>query len=118
MTSPRVEDKPLAWLAGEIKTPPLSTEARIEAGFLLRQLQKGDVLGMPQSETMPEIGPRCHQLRIRDAGHSWRIIYRTDPDAIVIADVFEKKTGKTPKGVIEVCQRRLRIYDKTKEGKP
>jgi hypothetical protein len=28
-------DKPLAWLHGEIKTPPFSTEARIEAGVLL-----------------------------------------------------------------------------------
>lgn len=29
-------DKPLIWLRGEIKTPPLSAEARIEAGYLLR----------------------------------------------------------------------------------
>jgi hypothetical protein len=28
-------DKPLAWLHGEIKTPPFSAEARIEAGVLL-----------------------------------------------------------------------------------
>ncbi len=27
------KDKPLVWLHGEIKTPPLSSEARIEAGF-------------------------------------------------------------------------------------
>jgi hypothetical protein len=32
------QDKPLVWLRGEIKTPPLSTNARLEAGFLLRQL--------------------------------------------------------------------------------
>jgi hypothetical protein len=28
------KDKPLAWLYGEIKTPPFSKEARIEAGYL------------------------------------------------------------------------------------
>ncbi len=32
-------DKPLVWLSGEIKTPPLSKDARIEAGYLLRMLQ-------------------------------------------------------------------------------
>jgi hypothetical protein len=30
------KDKPLAWLHGEVKTPPFSKEARFEAGFLLR----------------------------------------------------------------------------------
>jgi hypothetical protein len=33
-------DKPLVWLHGEVKTPPLSTAARIEAGVLLRRLQR------------------------------------------------------------------------------
>ena len=37
------QGKPLAWLHGEVKTPPLSQEARIEAGFLLRQLQEGQL---------------------------------------------------------------------------
>ena len=110
------DDKPLAWLAGEVKTPPFSTAARIEAGFLLRRLQQGEVLKMPQSETLPEIGRRCHQLRIRDADHLWRIVYRTDPDAVVIAEVFDKKTGKTPRPIIAVCKRRLQEYDNAKEG--
>lgn len=34
-------DKPLVWLHGEVKTPPLSQPARLEAGCLLRRLQKG-----------------------------------------------------------------------------
>jgi phage-related protein len=60
---------------------------------------------------MPAIGSRCHELRIIDANKTWRIIYRIDKDAIVIADVFEKKTQQTPKRVIEACKRRLRDYD-------
>lgn len=32
-------DKLVRWLASEIKAPPLSREARIEAGVLLRRLQ-------------------------------------------------------------------------------
>jgi hypothetical protein len=49
-------DKPLVWLHGEIKTPPFSALARIEAGVLLRRLQRGETLRMPQSRPMPSIG--------------------------------------------------------------
>lgn len=104
-------DKPIVWLHGEIKTPPLSAEARLETGFFLRQLQRGDCLQMPRSRTMPSIGPRCHELRINDVGRTWRVIYRIDPDAIVIAHVFAKKTRKTPKNIVESCRRRLEEYD-------
>jgi phage-related protein len=46
-----------------------------------------------------------------DEDSTWRVVYRIDDDAIVIAEVFKKKTQATPKDVIEVCQRRLRRYD-------
>jgi phage-related protein len=105
------KDKPLAWLHGQVKTPPLSREARIETGFLLRRLQRGERLRMPQSRPMPGIGARCHELRINDADTTWRLIYRIDPDAIVIAEVFAKKTEKTPKDVIQACKKRLKEYD-------
>lgn len=109
-------DKPLAWLKGEIKTPPLSREARLEAGFLLRRLQRGEVLSMPHSRPMPSIGRRCHELRINDHDQTWRIIYRVDEDAVVIADVLAKKTQRTPVAVIEQCRRRLRQYDRVSKG--
>lgn len=60
---------------------------------------------------MPGIAPHCHELRVVDAGKTWRIIYRIDADAIVIADVFQKATAQTPAHVIENCRRRLRLYD-------
>ena len=103
--------KPLAWLHGEIRTPPLSTAARIEAGYLLRRLQRGDLLSMPLSRPMPRIGPRCHELRINDITSTWRVVLRIDKDAIVILDVFSKKTAQTPKSVIDVCRKRLQGYD-------
>ena len=105
------KDKPLAWLHGEVKTPPLSHAARIETGFLLRRLQRGERLRMPQSRPMPSIGARCHELRINDADTTWRLIYRVDLDAIVIAEVFAKKTEKTPKEVMQACKKRLKEYD-------
>ncbi|MGA8203293.1 MAG: type II toxin-antitoxin system RelE/ParE family toxin [Woeseiaceae bacterium] len=104
-------DKPLVWMRGEIKTPPFSRLARLEAGYMLRLLQRGDKIAMPHSRPMPSIGKRCHELRIPDGRVSWRIVYRVDADAIVIAEVFSKKTGKTPKAIIEICKQRLREYD-------
>lgn len=105
------DEKPLVWLKGEIKTPPLSTKARIEAGYLLRSLQRGEKLSMPHSRPMPAIGKRCHELRINDVNLTWRIIYRTDIDAIVILEIFEKKTNRTPKQIIDICKKRLTDYD-------
>jgi phage-related protein len=89
-------DKPLVWLHGEIKTPPFSPEVRLEAGVLLRKLQQGEKLGLPHSRPMPGIGARCHELRVPDVTGTWRIVYRVDPDAVLIAEVFAKKTETTP----------------------
>ncbi len=110
------DDKPLAWLASEIKTPPFSSHARVEAGTLLRRLQHGENIGMPSSRPMPSIGPRCHELRVRDENHNWRIIYRIDSDAVVIIEIFWKKTSATPKQVIDVCKSRLKLYDSAARG--
>ena len=105
------KEKPLIWLHGEIKTPPLSSTARIEAGYLLRKLQMGELLSLPHSRPMPLIGSRCHELRIEYQNKTWRVMYRIDDDAIVILEVFEKKTQKTPPEVIENCKRRIRLYN-------
>ena len=104
-------DKPLVWLEGEVKTPPFSQPARLEAGYLLRKLQQGETLGMPHSRPMPAIGTRCHELRINDESATWRIIYRLDTDAIVILEVFSKKSRATPKAVTNACKRRLKDYE-------
>ena len=85
------KEKPLAWLRNEVKTPPFSQEARYRAGLLLRRLQKGEKVEMPDSRPMP--------------------------DAIVIGDVFEKKTQKTPSHVIDSCKKRFRLYELAVGGK-
>lgn len=105
------KDKSLVWLHGVVRTPPFSREARVEAGYLLRRLQSGEMLAMPHSRPMPSIGPRCHELRIHDEKVTWRIIYRSDDDAIIILEVFEKRTKQTPQPVIDACKQRLRDYE-------
>ena len=104
-------DKPLVWLGGEVKSPPLGKDARVEAGYLLRCLQAGLSLSMPHSRPIKSVGPRCHELRIDDQTVAWRIFYRIDSDAILVLGVYRKRTGKTPQAVIEACRRRVRKYD-------
>jgi len=103
-------DKPRVWLAGAVKSPPFSADARMEAGFLLRRLQMGEGISVPHSRPMPTIGRGCHELWIVDADTTWRLVYAIDHDAIVILDVFAKKTQATPNRVLEVCRQRLRAY--------
>lgn len=61
---------------------------------------------------MPAIGSNCHELRIEDGNVTWRILYHIDSDAVVILEVFQKKTRTTPKAVIEVAKKRLRAYQR------
>ncbi len=79
--------------------------------MLLRLLQEGAKLGMPLAETLPDVGTRCGALRVRDTGHNWRIMYRIDADAVLVLDVYPKKTRKIPNEVIHRCKDRLKQYD-------
>lgn len=105
-----IDELPLFWLNGEIKTPPFSSKARIEAGYLLRKIQQGEFIGMPHSRPMPSIGENCHELRIQDKNKTWRIIYAIATDAILVVDVFAKKTNTTPLQKIVNCKKRLKTY--------
>ncbi|MDX2262306.1 MAG: type II toxin-antitoxin system RelE/ParE family toxin [Gemmatimonadales bacterium] len=103
--------KPLVWLKGRVISPPFSSTARLEAGLLLRQLQRGDTLSLPHSRPLPSVGLHVHELRVVDANVTWRIVYRVDPDAVVIGEIFAKKTTQTPQLVIRTCRSRFRAYD-------
>ena len=109
--------KKLAWLHGEVKTPPFSKAARIEAGYLLRRLQNGERLSLPESRPMPSIGADCHELRVTDEDLTWRIVYGLTTDAVVILEVFPKKTKTTPKLVIDNSKRRWKKYLRDSEDR-
>ena len=91
----------------------MSTAARKESGELLRRLQNGKMLGMPKSRPMSIVGPRVHELRVSDEHDTWRVVYRIDPEVILIAEVFSKKTQETPLEVIQACRQRYRKYDES-----
>ena len=96
----------------QVTTPPMGVEARRETGFLLRMLQEGEKLGMPMSRPMPAIGRGCHELRVREEGATWRIVYYLGRLEIVVLKVFQKRTQETPRNVIDLCKERLRRYRK------
>lgn len=98
------------WLHGEVKTPPFSSAARIEAGVLLRRLQRGESIALPHSRPMPDIGKGCHELRVQDETRTWRIVYHIDGDAVVILEIFSKTSRATPELVMKACRKRLRRY--------
>ena len=108
--------KDVFWLSGEIKSPPFSDLARQEAGRLIGLLQDGETIGMPHARPRPAIGRRCLELRVVDKNATWRIVCRTDPDVVVIAAVFEKKTQSTPKQEIENSKARLAAFDRVRNG--
>lgn len=103
-------EKDLVWQHGEVESPPFSTEAKVEAGLLLRKLQNSEKLSMPHSLPMSSIGAGCHELRIRDRDKIWRIFYFIGEEAIVILEVTDKKTRETPQRVLENCRQRLKKY--------
>jgi len=79
-------------------------------------LQMGEKLSMPSSRPMPSIGPRCHELRVRNGERNRRIIYRLDEDSVVVVEVFPKKTDRTSVRTLEVCRRRLAELDRMIDG--
>lgn len=103
--------KALVWLHGEVVVPPFSQEAAEEAFNFMEDLREGVKLSLPHSRPMPAVGRRCHELRIQDKSQIWRIFYRTDSDAIIITEVFAKKTSQTPLNVIKNSKKRLQRYD-------
>ncbi|MEQ1691670.1 MAG: type II toxin-antitoxin system RelE/ParE family toxin [Vicinamibacterales bacterium] len=65
---------------------------------------------------MPTLGARCGEVRVPDAALTWRILYRLDPDAVIIVDVFTKKTQATPAAILATGRERLRAYDRVTQS--
>ncbi len=101
--------KPIVWLPRETSPPPFSPRARIRVGELLRSLQVGEAVPPPDSRPMPQVGWRCHELRVPDAWHMWRIVYALEPEAVVLLDIFSRATSTTSAVVVERCRWRLAL---------
>lgn len=82
-------------------------DARSEAGFQLRRLQKGE--DPADWKPMKTVGPGVREIRIRDESGAYRVIYLASlPDRIAVLHAFQKKTQATPERDIDLATKRLR----------
>ena len=111
----RRREKLLGWARGAepISSPPMPAQARIDAGYLLRLVQKGHRLGPPICEPMTDIGPNCHELRLTADKSEWRVFYHVSDESVLVLGVFQKKTQQTPQRWLQVCRKRLRLFQES-----
>jgi len=107
-----MSSKPLRWLGHAITVPPFSKNAALAVGALLEVVALGGMPAMPHARPLPSVGARCYELRVNDGNKTWRVVYHIAEDAIVVLDVFAKKSRETPKRVIDRCKRRLRRHER------
>ena len=92
--------------------------ARKEAGVQLHKVQQG--LEPSDWKPMGTVGSGVREIRIREDGGAFRILYVTQlADAVVVLHAFEKKAQKTPKRDLNLADSRLRTFTamQTKEKK-
>jgi len=84
--------------------PPV---ARRAAGYQLDRVQRG--LDPDDWKPMQSVGPGVRELRLRDRGGAFRVIYLARlADRIVVLHAFQKKTQRTAKQDIDLAAKRLR----------
>ncbi|HEY1385175.1 MAG TPA: type II toxin-antitoxin system RelE/ParE family toxin [Dongiaceae bacterium] len=60
---------------------------------------------------VPAIGPNVKEIRIRESGGAFRVIYQaTMADVVVVIGAFRKKTQKTPQHEIQKARARLGAF--------
>lgn len=103
-----VDPKPVEFRGNsldDLRTFPLA--ARREAGHQLDQVQNG--LEADDWKPMNTVGRGVKEIRIRDAGGAFRIIYIAKfVDAIYVLHCFQKKTQKTSKADVDLATQRYR----------
>lgn len=60
---------------------------------------------------MVTVGSGVREIRIREDGGAFRVLYVTQfADAVVVLHAFEKKAQKTPKRDLDLATSRLRMF--------
>jgi phage-related protein len=91
----------------ELKKFPVSIRA--DLADALARLDEGLNLSMPLSRPMPGIGPGVHELRLKDTGTTYRVIYAVVvSERIAVFHAFKKTTRATPKAHLDLARKRLK----------
>jgi phage-related protein len=84
-------------------------DARRMAGRQIRRVQQGQE--PVDWKPVPAIGPNVKEIRIRESGGAFRVIYQaTTADVVVVIGAFRKKTQKTPQHEIQKARARLGAF--------
>ncbi len=84
-------------------------QARSQAGYQLREVQKG--LDPGDWKPMKTVGPGVQEIRIREAAGAFRIIYLASVgDRVVVLHAFQKKTQQTSQRDIDLARSRLKAW--------
>lgn len=102
--------KVIEWLASsraDVRAFP--DDARIEAGWQLELVQRGD--DPDDWKPMQTVGPGVREIRVREASGAFRIIYlATVEDRVLVLHAFQKKTQATSKKDLDLAARRLKRW--------
>jgi phage-related protein len=93
------------------------TSARRQAGYQIQRVQSGDT---PSDwKPMLAIGAGVQEIRIRDDGDAFRVIYVAKfQEAVFVLYCFQKKTRKTSQQDIDVAATRYKaLVKELKDGR-
>lgn len=102
--------KPITFLGDSLSQlrdfPP---DARSEAGFQLREVQKGN--DPADWKSLKTVGPGVREIRIREESGAFRVVYlATVADAVLVLHAFQKKTQQTAQRDIDLAANRLKRW--------
>jgi phage-related protein len=100
--------KQVQWIAdSRERISAFPDEPRREAGYQLERVQAGKEPA--DWKPMPSVGLGVAEIRVRDAGGAFRVIYVARfSEAVYVLHAFKKTARKTPKPDIELARRRFR----------
>jgi phage-related protein len=107
--------KELFWLGDSKKTlQSFPADARREAGFELREVQKGNQPS--DSKPMLSIGKGVEEMRIWAESGTYRVVYLARlAERVYVLHAFQKKTQQTSLSDIRLARAR---YEQLVQGKP
>ncbi|ESW64236.1 type II toxin-antitoxin system RelE/ParE family toxin [Mesorhizobium sp. C280B] len=83
--------------------------ARIEAGWQLELVQRGD--DPDDWKPMQIVGAGVREIRVREASGAFRVIYlATLEDRVLVLHAFQKKTQATSKKDLDLAAQRLKRW--------
>jgi len=113
-------EKPIHWLGSSFEDlkdeKTFSNEARREAGFQLRQVQRG--LDPDNWKPFDDVGAGTKEIRITLDDGWYRVMYVTKfPEAVYVLHCFRKKTNSTSQHDKDIASVRYRTMVKERNKK-